>query len=52
MQNKKITIEQSQEKSSRTNAKLNSSLEDNIHMSLGLITESAEIADVFKKKIA
>lgn len=48
----KITIQDYQEKSKRTNADIGGLLMNNIHMSLGLITEAAEIADVFKKHIA
>lgn len=47
-----MEIQEYQEKSSRTLSILDSNISDNIHMSLGLITESAEIADVFKKKLA
>lgn len=47
-----MEIEEYQKKSRRTLSKLNSNLEDNIHMTLGLVTEAAEIADVFKKKLA
>lgn len=48
----KIKIEEYQNLSKRTLSNLDSVLEDNIHMSLGLTTETAEIADVFKKKLA
>lgn len=48
----KITIEEYQQLSQRTNAKLENSTLDNLHMCLGLQTESAEISDVFKKHIA
>lgn len=41
-----------QEKASRTLAHLTSSLEDDIHMVLGIQTEAAEIADVYKKHMA
>ncbi len=47
-----MEIQEYQEKSSRTLSILDSNISDNIHMSLGLTTESAEIADVFKKKLA
>lgn len=47
-----MEIKEYQEKSARTLSKLSSKLEDNLHMTLGLVTESAEIADVYKKKIA
>lgn len=47
-----MEIKEYQEKASRTCATLNSTLEDNIHMSLGLLTETGEIADVFKKHLA
>ncbi len=49
---KKITIEEYQELSKRTNAKLETPLMDNIHMIIGMQTETAEISDVFKKHIA
>lgn len=48
----KITIEQYQELSKRTNAQLENKLMDNLHMCFGLQTEAAEIADVYKKHIA
>lgn len=48
----KISIEEYQELSKRTNAKLQSALLDNVHMILGMQTETAEISDVFKKSIA
>lgn len=47
-----MDIKNYQEKSKRTLSNLNTNLEDNLHMSLGLTTEAAEIADVFKKKLA
>ena len=47
-----MEIKEFQEKSARTLSNLNTKLEDNLHMTLGLVTEAAEIADVFKKKLA
>lgn len=47
-----MDIKEYQNKVNRTRAKLDSVLMDNIHMVLGMQTESAEIADVFKKKLA
>ena len=38
--------------SKRTLPNLSTKLEDNIHMTLGLVTEASEIADVYKKKLA
>lgn len=48
----KITIEQYQQLSKRTNAELETPLMDNLHMSLGMVTEAAEVADALKKHIA
>ncbi len=36
----------------RTRSKLKNKQLDNIHMALGLVTEAAELADVFKKNLA
>lgn len=47
-----MEIKEYQNLSKRTNAKLESKLMDNLHMSLGMQTEAAEISDVFKKHIA
>ena len=47
-----MEIKEFQEKSSRTLPNLESKLTDNLHMTLGLVTEAAEIADVYKRKIA
>lgn len=47
-----MEIQEYQEKALRTCAKLDSNLDDNLHMTLGLVTEAGEIADVFKKHIA
>lgn len=47
-----MEIQEYQNKALRTCANLENNLQDNIHMSLGLVTESGEIADVFKKAIA
>ena len=47
-----MEINEYQEKSKRTLPDLGSCLNNNIHMSLGLVTESAEIADIFKKQLA
>lgn len=46
-----MEIRDYQYKSKRTN-KIIGGMSDNLHMSLGLTTESAEIADVFKKHLA
>jgi len=40
-----------QQESSRTCVKLGD-LSDNIHMTLGMVTEASELADVFKKRLA
>lgn len=47
-----MEIKEYQKEASRTCATLGSNLEDNIHMALGMCTESAELADVFKKALA
>ena len=47
-----IEVKEYQQKASRTLASLGSSLNDDIHMVLGMQTESAELSDVFKKKLA
>jgi NTP pyrophosphatase (non-canonical NTP hydrolase) len=47
-----LEIKEYQEKAARTLANCDSNLEDNIHMALGMCTESAELADVFKKALA
>jgi len=47
-----MEINEYQLKAARTNAQLENHLMDNLHMVLGMQTESAEIADVFKKHIA
>jgi NTP pyrophosphatase (non-canonical NTP hydrolase) len=47
-----MEISEYQKKSARTNADCGTLLLNNIHMVLGMQTESSEIADVFKKKIA
>jgi NTP pyrophosphatase (non-canonical NTP hydrolase) len=48
----KITIEKYQELSKRTNVDLGSLLNNNLHMIMGISTESGEIVDVFKKHLA
>lgn len=47
-----MNIEEFQKQSLRTLLASGDTLTDNIHMVLGMITESSEIADVYKKKIA
>lgn len=47
-----IEIKEYQEKSKRTLNILEDDLSNDIHMVLGLVTESSEIADVYKKHIA
>lgn len=47
-----MEIKEYQEKAKRTLAKTADSLTDDLHMILGMQTESAEIADVYKKHIA
>lgn len=47
-----MEIQEYQLKASRTNVKLDSLLTENLHMTLGMVTEASEIADVFKKHIA
>lgn len=47
-----MEIKEYQNLSKRTLVSLNSKLEDNIHMILGMQTESAELSDVFKKNLA
>lgn len=47
-----MEIKEYQEKSKRTVADLESKVMNNIHMALGMQTESAEISDVLKKNIA
>lgn len=47
-----MEISEYQEKASRTMANLNSPLLDDLHMVLGMQTEVAEIADVYKKYMA
>jgi len=47
-----MEIQQYQNSAKRTLAELESPLHDNLHMVLGMQTESAEIADVFKKNLA
>lgn len=47
-----MEIQKYQELSKRTMSNLSTKLEDNLHMTLGLVTEAAEIADIFKKKLA
>jgi NTP pyrophosphatase (non-canonical NTP hydrolase) len=39
-------------KTERTRSKLNDNLLDNIHMSLGMVTETGELSDCFKKNLA
>ena len=51
MKDKKLTIEEYQKLSKRTNIDLGYDL-NNLHMCLGMQTECAEISDVFKKYIA
>lgn len=41
-----------QEKAARTCAKIDGAIMDDLHMVLGMQTEAAEIADVYKKTIA
>ena len=57
-----MTFKEYQIKAGRTNAKLNKQIclngqvqennSENIHMVLGMVTETAELADVFKKNLA
>lgn len=47
-----MEINDYQKKAIRTMAKLENPLMDNVHMILGMQTESAELSDVFKKNIA
>lgn len=47
-----MEIKEYQEKAKRTLAKTKDSLTDDLHMILGMQTESAEIADVYKKYVA
>ena len=47
-----MEIKEYQESSKRTNADLGSVLMNELHMILGMQTEVAEIADVYKKHIA
>lgn len=47
-----MEINDYQKKAIRTMAKLENLLMDNVHMILGMQTESAELSDVFKKNIA
>jgi len=47
-----MSITEFQEKASRTLSELNGKQEDNLHMVLGMVTESAELADVYKKNLA
>ena len=47
-----MEINEYQQKAIRTLAPLNSDLENDIHMVLGMQTEAAELADVFKKNLA
>ncbi len=47
-----MEIKEYQEKASRTLSILKTSLKDDLHMVLGMQTESAEIADAYKKHMA
>ena len=47
-----MEIREYQQKAERTLAKTKDSLTDDLHMILGIQTESAEISDVYKKHIA
>ena len=47
-----MEISKYQEKAARTCAKIDGAIMDDLHMVLGMQTESAEIADVYKKCIA
>lgn len=47
-----MEIAEYQKKSARTFAKIDGAILDDIHMVLGMQTESAEISDVYKKTIA
>ena len=47
-----MEIKEYQESSKRTNVDLGSDVMNDIHMILGMVTEVAEIADVYKKYIA
>jgi NTP pyrophosphatase (non-canonical NTP hydrolase) len=47
-----MEIKEYTEKAALTDAPLDSTLMHDLHMSLGMVTESAELADVFKKNIA
>jgi NTP pyrophosphatase (non-canonical NTP hydrolase) len=47
-----MNLQEYKESVMRTLAELESPWHDNLHMVLGLVTESGELADVFKKNIA
>ncbi len=47
-----MEIKEYQESSKRTNVDLGSDVMNDMHMILGMVTEVAEIADVYKKYIA
>jgi NTP pyrophosphatase (non-canonical NTP hydrolase) len=47
-----MDLKEYQQKASRTLAATETHLTDNLHMSIGIVTEAGEIADVFKKHIA
>lgn len=47
-----MEIKEYQELALNTKAPLLTLLDENIHMTLGMVTEAGEIADVFKKKLA
>lgn len=48
----KLNWNEYQKLAERTSAQLDSFLLDNIHYTLGLVTETGELADVFKKNLA
>jgi NTP pyrophosphatase (non-canonical NTP hydrolase) len=52
MEFENMNIKEYVEKASRTDAPLSSPQEHDIHMVLGIVTEAAELADVFKKSLA
>lgn len=47
-----MEIKEYQEKSPRTLAKLETPLQDDLHMTLGMVTEAGEVADAYKKHMA
>lgn len=47
-----MDLKQYVKEAERTTAELDTKMTDNLHYTLGMVTESAEIADVFKKNLA